>query len=95
MILARNARIGRLELDIIARRGDLLIICEVRSRSTRSLLSPARSFDAAKIARVRRAALRWRRRAGLDHLGLRLDAAAVRVDPIAGDAWVEYYPGAL
>ncbi len=74
-IVGTNVRIGRLELDVIARRGALLVVCEVRSRRG-SLIDPALTFDVAKQARVRQAALRyWASHAR--GCALRIDAAAV------------------
>jgi putative endonuclease len=58
-ILARNARAGRLEIDLVARRRGLLVFCEVRARASRSLLEPIETVDYAKITRVRRAAAQW------------------------------------
>jgi len=79
-IVARNVRVGRLELDIIARRGRLLVICEVRSRTTRAFGSPALTIDQKKIARIRRATAGWLRTNRPGTTELRFDAAAVTFD---------------
>ncbi|MGC2462104.1 MAG: YraN family protein [Steroidobacteraceae bacterium] len=55
-ILARNFRCRMGELDIVARRGQLLIIAEVRLRSTAKFGGAAASITAAKRARIVRAA---------------------------------------
>jgi putative endonuclease len=55
-IVARNFRCRMGELDIIARRGGLLIIAEVRLRSSAGFGGPAASISAAKRARIVRAA---------------------------------------
>jgi putative endonuclease len=91
-ILGRNVRLGRLELDIIARRGDLLVFCEVRARSHDRFVAPAATMDAAKIARVRRAAAAWLREHRPGAVDVRFDVAAVIYDTPAGR--VEYYEGA-
>jgi putative endonuclease len=91
-ILGRNVRLGRLELDIVARRGDLLVFCEVRARSHDRFVAPAATMDAAKIARVRRAAAAWLREHRPGAVDVRFDVAAVIYDTPAGR--VEYYEGA-
>ena len=92
-ILARNARVGRLELDIIARRGAVIAFVEVRARATRSFVHPAETFDAAKRQRVRRAAAQWLSTAGLGSVLPRIDAATVVFDTPEGQ--VEYYENAF
>jgi putative endonuclease len=56
-IIARNVRVGRSELDIVARdpRGTLVIV-EVRSRSGPARGMPEESVDASKVARLYAAA---------------------------------------
>jgi putative endonuclease len=58
-IVARNVRVGPREIDLIARRGDLLVFCEVRARTRSDFVSPLATIDAAKIARIREAAKIW------------------------------------
>jgi putative endonuclease len=55
-ILARNFRCRMGELDIVARRGTLLVIAEVRLRSSGRFGGPGASITAAKRARIVRAA---------------------------------------
>jgi putative endonuclease len=55
-IVARNFRCRMGELDIVARRGTLLIIAEVRLRSSAGFGGPGASITAAKRARIVRAA---------------------------------------
>jgi putative endonuclease len=55
-ILARNFRCRMGELDIVARRGTLLVIAEVRLRSSGRFGGPGASITAAKRARILRAA---------------------------------------
>ncbi|MCA9644825.1 MAG: YraN family protein, partial [Myxococcales bacterium] len=60
-LLARNARVGRLEIDIIAKRGRQIVFCEVRSRSSARFGSPVETIAGPKAARIRRAAAGWLR----------------------------------
>ena len=83
-IVARNARVGRLELDVVARRGRLMVFCEVRSRSSDRLMTPAQSIDPRKVQRVRSAAAQWLREAQLGSVQVRFDVASVTFDVPGG-----------
>jgi putative endonuclease len=93
VILARNARAGRLEIDLIARSGELLVFCEVRSLSSDRLMSPAHTITPAKVLRVRAAAAHWLARQDLRRAEIRFDAAAVVFD--GATPRIEYYEGAF
>ncbi len=56
-ILERNQRLGRGELDIIARRGELIIFVEVKAHRSREASLQAMHED--KCARLRSAAESW------------------------------------
>lgn len=93
-VLARNVRVGRYELDLIARSGPLLVVCEVRSRSSLAFGSPANTIKRNKIAKIRSASARWLAGRQLAVQEVRLDAAAVVFDS-AGHHTLHYFPGAL
>lgn len=79
-IVARNLRLGRLELDIVARRDALIVVVEVRTRGKGAWTSGLGSVSRAKRERIRRAGQRlWRDRYKLDPTveRLRFDAASV------------------
>ncbi len=92
-ILARNVRVGRLELDVIARRGRMVVFCEVRSRRSDRLMTPAQSIDGAKVTRVRQAAGRWLRENGQSYREIRFDVASVVFDTPEGR--LNYLQGAF
>lgn len=92
-IVGRNVRVGRLELDVIAQRGDLLVFCEVRSRTSELLMTPAQSIGRLKVARVRRAAATWLRRNRPGPLQIRFDVASVLFDQPGGR--LNYLDGAF
>lgn len=94
-IVARNVRVGRLELDIIAQLGGLLVFCEVRSRRSARLVHPAETFDHAKRQRIRRAAALWLEREQPRRSGVRFDAATVVFDGPGDSARIEYYEDAF
>lgn len=92
-ILARNARLGRLEIDLIAKRDGLVAFCEVRSRQSDAFLHPAASLTREKVARVRQAAALWLRQNPQSALQLRFDAAAVIFD--RDPPRIEYFESAF
>ena len=96
-IVATNLRVGRLELDIVAREGPLIVVVEVRARGPGAWTRGFGSLSGEKRARVRRAAERlWQRRYKNDPSAerLRIDCASV-VFSDAGEAVVEYVKAAF
>lgn len=95
-LLAQNLRLGPLELDVVARKGPLLVVTEVRTRAAHGPVGPFESIGRTKRARLFKAAGRlWRENRqwtrGVERV--RLDAAAVSF--AAGETFVEYVPGAF
>jgi putative endonuclease len=79
-IIDRNLRLGRLELDIVARCNELIVVVEVRTRGRGAWTSGLGSLSKAKRERIRRAGQRlWRERFKRDPSvqRLRFDAASV------------------
>jgi putative endonuclease len=58
-IVARNVRADRVEIDLIARRGSLLVFVEVKSRRGGDHALAAEAVDPRKQRRLRRGALAW------------------------------------
>ncbi|HZU82781.1 MAG TPA: YraN family protein [Polyangiaceae bacterium] len=95
-VLARNLRLGRLELDVVARRGGLIVVVEVRTRGPGSFERAFESVSRTKRARLARAVERlWRERLArmpsVDRV--RIDVAAVTFEEQR--TLVEYIEGAL
>ena len=95
-ILARNVRVGALELDVIARRAELGVIVEVRTRGRGSFVGGLGSIDAKKRASLIRGAERyWRgtlsKVPGIERV--RIDVAAVSFE--AERTHIEYIEAAL
>ncbi|MCC6667139.1 MAG: YraN family protein [Polyangiaceae bacterium] len=87
---------GRLELDVVARQGSLVVVVEVRARGAGAWTTGLSSIDAAKRQRVRRAGQRlWRDRykndASVDRM--RFDAASVTWE--SGEPVIEYVVAAF
>lgn len=84
-MVAANWRCPTGEIDLIARRGRLLVICEVKTRSSDRFGTPAEAVDARKRVRLRRLAMAYldaERAAGASgSWDLRFDVAAVRSGP--------------
>ena len=92
-LIARNVRVGRLELDVIAARGRTIVFCEVRARSSDAVMDPAESIDRAKVAKVRRAAAEWLRAQEVHFQEIRFDAASVLLAD--GTPRIQYFEAAF
>jgi putative endonuclease len=78
-ILETNVWIGGYELDLIVRRGRLLVFCEVKAKSSRDLGDPVEMVGPEKVRRLRRAAEAWLAANGdLGDCEARFDVAAER-----------------
>ena len=89
-ILDTNCWHAGAELDIVARRGRTLVVCEVKSKSGDGYGDPLEMVTPVKIARIRRATEVWRR------LQPELSGLAVRFDVIAERAGrIEHLPRAF
>ncbi|HTX69479.1 MAG TPA: YraN family protein [Thermoleophilia bacterium] len=95
-LLGRNVRIGRGELDLIVRRGDVLAFVEVKARRSGSCGTPEDAVDGRKRRQVARlaelwlAARPWALRGVSD---VRFDVVAV--DAIGDHPQVRHLPGAF
>jgi putative endonuclease len=89
-IIERNYRRRLGELDIVARRGALLVIAEVRTRSSTAYGGAAASVDARKQRRITRAAaVLLQQRAELARLPVRFDVIVV-LDPNGASPRIEW-----
>jgi putative endonuclease len=75
-ILWQNLRLGALELDLVAARGDLVIVVEVRARGSGSFEKPLASISHTK----RRAILRGVRALWKGRLSKMPEVKRVRID---------------
>jgi putative endonuclease len=76
-VIDRNWRCRDGELDLVVRRADVLVFCEVKTRSSNAFGSPAEAVTATKQRRLRRLATLWLREHGARTPRLRFDVAAV------------------
>lgn len=93
-VLDRNWRCDIGEIDIVARDGDTLVICEVKTRSGLSHGSGLEAVTRAKVDRQRRLARRWLAASGLRVPRVRVDVVAV-LRPERGAATVDHLRGVV
>ncbi len=96
-LLERNLRVGCLEIDILARDGEVIVVVEVRTRGETAWQRPLDSIDHRKQKRLRRAAtILWSRRFSKmpNVTRMRFDVASV-VFTTAEQPTVEYIRAAF
>jgi putative endonuclease len=78
-LLARNARAGGNELDLVVRRGRRLVFVEVKAKSHAGFGDPVEMVDARKQRRLARAAEAWlAARPELSDLDVSFEVVAIR-----------------
>ena len=65
------------DLDLVARRGELIVFCEVKARRSAGFGGAAAAVDQTKQHRVRRLAASWLRLHDLGDLDVRFDVIAI------------------
>ena len=78
-VVERNYRAGRGEIDVVARRGDTLVFCEVKTRQSDEWGAPAEAVDYAKQARLRKLAAAWMAERKPGYVDVRFDVVSVIV----------------
>lgn len=79
VIRHRNWRSGRYELDIVAEKDDMLVVIEVKTRKSGSLMSPKESVDSVKMRNSIYAANAYIKRFNVNK-GTRFDIISVWID---------------
>jgi putative endonuclease len=77
-VVARNARVGHDELDIIARDGDMWAFVEVKTRRSDAYGAPDEAVTPAKRQKLLRAARAWLLARGEQDPSWRFDVVTVR-----------------
>lgn len=97
-VLARNWRCDVGEIDIVARDGDELVICEVKTRSSSKFGGPEEAVTRAKLTRLHRLAAAWLSSRGEGALwrpsAIRIDVVAV-TRPQRGPALIDHFVGVI
>jgi putative endonuclease len=100
-VLDQNWRCPLGEIDLVARDGGCLVVCEVKTRRSTAFGSPVEAVDHRKLARLRRLSASWLAERRASPPGLAWRVASVRVDvigvlrPAAGPCVVEHLVGVL
>ena len=83
-IVARNVRAGGVELDLVARRGEVIAFVEVKTRRSRAFGAPEEAVDGRKRARLVRGAAAWLREHPVRAAQPRFDVIVCEPDPQRG-----------
>jgi putative endonuclease len=92
VLLDRNWRCAAGEIDLVLRDGPVLVVCEVKTRSSVTCGTPHEAVGPAKLDRLRRLAVRWMTDRGVRVPDVRVDLVAV-LRPRRGPAVVEHVRG--
>ncbi|CAA9379963.1 YraN family protein [uncultured Nocardioides sp.] len=92
VLLDRNWRCAGGEVDLLLRDGDVLVACEVKTRSSLACGTPHEAVDAGKVARLRRVAEQWVAAQSASPHDIRVDLVAV-LRPPRGPSVLEHVAG--
>lgn len=92
VLVDRNWRCELGEVDLVLRDGDVLVFCEVKTRTSVAYGHPLEAVTPAKGARLRRLAVRWVEEHGVHPEGIRIDLVGVLLAE-RGAAEVEHVQG--
>ena len=90
-IIDRGWQCAEGKIDILAAEHRVLVVCQVKTRTTRNR-SPQRAITRAKARRLRRLGLRWMTDHGVLYEEIRVDVLSLGRDP-AGGFTVEHARG--
>jgi putative endonuclease len=93
VVLDRNWRCDVGEIDIVARDGDTLVVCEVKTRSGTGFGSPLEAVTRAKAARLQRLAACWLGSHDVHPRQIRIDVVGVLGG--RGGTTIEHVRGAV
>jgi putative endonuclease len=92
VVLDRNWRCPEGEIDLVLRDGDVLVACEVKTRSSLACGTPHEAVDDTKLERLRRLVLLWARAHDVAPPDVRVDVVAV-LRPLRGPSALEHVVG--
>jgi putative endonuclease len=91
-VLDRNWRYDEGELDLVLRDGDVLVVCEVKTRTSLEHGSPHEAVTPEKLSRLVRLGVRWAEVHDVRPQEIRIDLVAV-LRPRKGQTLVEHVRG--
>jgi putative endonuclease len=80
VVLARNWRCDLGEIDLVLRDRHVLVICEVKTRSSQRFGSPLEAVTEEKATRLKNLAARWCEAHGVRPSDIRIDLVGVLVE---------------
>jgi putative endonuclease len=92
VVLDRNWRCPAGEIDLVLRDGDVLVVCEVKTRTSDACGSPHEAITPVKLDRLKRLALLWAEEHGIRPAETRIDLVAVD-RPRRGPSTVDHVRG--
>ncbi|WP_245734837.1 YraN family protein [Nocardioides exalbidus] len=93
VVLDRNWRCDAGEIDLVLRDGRVLVICEVKTRTSTDFGAPLEAIDRRKADRLRRLGARWLRVHDCHPDDVRVDLVGV-LAPRGGPVEIEHVEGA-
>ena len=76
-VLDRNWRCEQGEIDLVLRDGSVVVVCEVKTRTSLAYGTPHEAVDHRKLRRLRRLAVAWLRAHEVRAPDVRVDVVAV------------------
>jgi putative endonuclease len=92
VVLDRNWRCDAGEVDLVLRDGEVLVVCEVKTRSSTRYGTPHEAVSEVKLARLRRLAVRWLDEHGVVAADIRIDLVGI-LRPRRGASVVDHVRG--
>ena len=92
VLLDRNWRCDQGEIDLVLRDGRVLVVCEVKTRSSIAYGTPLEAVTEQKAARLRRLAARWLSAHDVRPDDIRIDLVGVLLLP-GQRAELDHVPG--
>jgi len=92
VVLDQNWRCPAGEIDLVLRDGQVLVICEVKTRTSNDYGTPHEAVTSEKVQRLGRLAVAWVAAHAATPAEVRLDLVAV-LRPVRGPAVVEHVRG--
>ncbi|RME00621.1 MAG: YraN family protein [Deltaproteobacteria bacterium] len=92
-IVARNYRIRSGEIDIIARKGGILVFVEVKTRRSRTFGGGEESIDQAKQHQIVKTAAHYLQTLPPLERDIRFDVITVQISE--GEVWISHIPDAF
>ena len=94
VLLDRNWRCEAGEIDLVLRDGRVLVVCEVKTRSSVACGYPHEAVTPVKVARLAELGARWQQAHGVRAEELRIDLVCV-IRPRRGPSTVDHVRGVL